>query len=64
MSRSIITNAILWASAIVAAAIMGAPSFLTILLLPSLAFVSLVIQRDEELKAERKAARIKRDQDR
>lgn len=61
MSRSIITNAILWASAIIAAAIMGAPSFLTFLLLPSLAFVSLVLQRDEERKAERKAARIKQD---
>lgn len=64
MSRSIITNAILWAAAVIAAAIMGAPSFLTLLLLPSLAFVSLVLQRDEELKAERKAARVKRDQDR
>ena len=38
-------NAILWAAAIVAAAILGAPAALTFVLLPSLAVVSLLVLR-------------------
>ena len=36
-----ITNAILWAAAIIASAILGAPTFLTLILLPILAFLSV-----------------------
>lgn len=44
MSRSnTIANAILWAAAIIASAILGAPTTLTVILLPSLATTSLVI---------------------
>ncbi len=40
-----IANAILWASAIVASAIVGAPTVLSIILLPTLATCSLVVMR-------------------
>jgi hypothetical protein len=39
------TNAILWAVAIVAAAILGAPATLVLVLLPSLAAVSVLVMR-------------------
>jgi hypothetical protein len=38
----ILTSSMLWASAIVASAIVGAPAFLTLIVLPSLATVSLL----------------------
>jgi hypothetical protein len=38
-------NAILWAAAIVAAAILGAPAMLVLVLLPSLAAVSVLVLR-------------------
>ena len=40
-----LANAILWAAAIVAAAILGAPAFLTLGLLPLLAATALVTTR-------------------
>ncbi|KAF0094531.1 MAG: hypothetical protein E1N59_1836 [Puniceicoccaceae bacterium 5H] len=40
--RVCIVNATLWAVAIIAAAIAGAPLYLTVLLLPLLAFISLL----------------------
>ena len=40
-----IANAILWASAIVASAIVGAPTVLSIILLPTLATCSLIVMR-------------------
>jgi hypothetical protein len=39
----LIANAVLWAAAIIAAAILGAPPVLTYALLPSLGFVSLLL---------------------
>ncbi len=45
--KSVLTNAILWAAAIVAAAILGAPGVLSWLLLPSLATMSLLLVRPE-----------------
>ncbi|MGH7238629.1 MAG: hypothetical protein ACREHG_01035 [Candidatus Saccharimonadales bacterium] len=39
----IIANAILWAAAIIASAIVGAPSTLTVIFLPALAVVFLLI---------------------
>jgi hypothetical protein len=41
------SNAILWATAILASAILGAPQFLTLLLLPSLAAMSLLMTRPQ-----------------
>jgi hypothetical protein len=38
-----LSNAILWASAIIAAAILNAPSIMTTVLLPSLAVASLIL---------------------
>ncbi len=44
MSRAnLIANAVLWAGAIIASAILDAPIFLTVVVLPSLAFVSLLL---------------------
>ena len=44
MSRAyLITNAILWAAAIVASALVGAPTVLSLIVLPSLAIVSLLL---------------------
>jgi hypothetical protein len=40
-----LANAVLWASAIVASAILGAPAMLSLLLLPSLAACALVVTR-------------------
>jgi hypothetical protein len=40
-----IANAILWASAIIASAILEAPTALTLILLPSLATFALVVTR-------------------
>ena len=40
-----VANAVLWASAIVASAIVGAPTVLSIILLPSLATCSLIVMR-------------------
>jgi ABC-type uncharacterized transport system involved in gliding motility auxiliary subunit len=39
----LIANAVLWAAAVVAAAIVGAPTVLTFVLLPSLGFVSVLL---------------------
>jgi hypothetical protein len=41
--KRFVANAILWASAIVASAIVGAPAVFTILLLPSLAGCALLV---------------------
>lgn len=41
MSRASILTSVLWAAAIIAAAILKAPTFLTIILLPMLGFSSL-----------------------
>ncbi len=44
MTRTaVIANSILWASAIVASALLRAPSFLTLVLLPLLATTSLLV---------------------
>ncbi len=40
-----LTQAMLWAAAILAAALVGAPTFLTLILLPSLASLSLLASR-------------------
>ncbi len=40
--RTDIVNGILWAGAIVAAAILGSPTFLTMIVLPSLAICSII----------------------
>ncbi len=46
MNREVvIANSILWAAAIVASAILHAPTFLTLVLLPSLATCSLILAR-------------------
>ncbi len=47
-----IANAILWASAIVASAILGAPAALTLVLLPSLATCALLVTRPKAPRAE------------
>ena len=41
--KHLIVNGILWAAAIIASAIVGAPTVLSIVLLPALAIVSLVV---------------------
>ena len=41
--KYVIANAVLWAAAIVAAAIVGAPTVLTLVLLPVLGIVSLLL---------------------
>jgi len=38
-----IANAVLWASAIVASAVVGAPAVLSVVLLPALAAISLLV---------------------
>jgi hypothetical protein len=43
--RDVIANSILWAAAIVASAILHAPLFLTLVILPTLATSSLVLAR-------------------
>jgi hypothetical protein len=43
MKSSAFANAVLWAAAIVAAAIVGAPGMLTLVLLPSLAVVAVLV---------------------
>lgn len=46
MNRQIyLANAVLWATAIVASAMLGAPTMLTLLALPSLATCALVVTR-------------------
>ena len=47
-----IANAVLWASAIIASAIVGAPSVLSIILLPSLATCSLLLTWPKRKRAE------------
>ncbi|MDQ6648019.1 MAG: hypothetical protein M3Y93_12470 [Pseudomonadota bacterium] len=39
------TNAILWTTAILASALLGAPAFLCLILLPSLAVISVLTER-------------------
>jgi hypothetical protein len=51
------SNAILWATAILASAIVGAPQFLTIVLLPSLAAMSLLLTKPERKPARCSAER-------
>ncbi len=41
--KHLIVNGILWAAAIFASAIVGAPTVLSVVLLPALAIVSLVV---------------------
>jgi len=41
--KHVIVNGILWAAAIIASAIVGAPTALAVVLLPALAIVSLVV---------------------
>jgi len=41
--KYLVGNAVLWAAAVVAAAIVGAPTVLTLILLPALGFVSLLL---------------------
>ena len=41
--KHLIVNGILWAAAIIASAIVGAPTVLSAVLLPALAIVSLVV---------------------
>ena len=43
--KIVIINSILWAAAIIASAILGAPTFLSIVLLPLLAIFSLLLTR-------------------
>ena len=43
--KYVVVNAILWASAIIASAILGAPYFMSVILLPSLATISLLVNR-------------------
>ena len=45
MKKLTLTNALLWAAAILAAAIGGAPVFLSLILLPCLATMSLLATR-------------------
>jgi len=46
MSRKlVISNAILWAAAIVASALVGSPPFFTTVLLPALAASALIVNR-------------------
>ena len=40
--KFVITNSILWATAIIASAIVGAPTVLSLVLLPGLALISIV----------------------
>lgn len=49
MNRNkILANSVLWAAAIVAAATAGAPSYLTLILLPSLSALSLLLSLPEK----------------
>jgi hypothetical protein len=50
-----IANGILWAAAILASALLGAPRVLSIILLPALAVCSLVITRPKSKDAERQS---------
>jgi len=45
--KHLIVNGILWAAAIIASAIVGAPTVLSVVLLPALAIVSLVVTRSK-----------------
>jgi len=40
-----VANSILWAAAILTSAILGAPAFLTLIILPMLGFMSVLNQR-------------------
>lgn len=43
--NTVLANSILWATAVVASAIAGAPDSLTLVMLPALAFASLLLAR-------------------
>ncbi len=43
--KHVVVNAVLWASAIIASAILRAPYFMSVILLPSLATISLLLNR-------------------
>ena len=44
--KPVLTHAMLWAAAIVASATVGAPGFLSLILLPCLATISLLVIRN------------------
>jgi hypothetical protein len=46
----LVANAILWGAAILASALLGAPRFLTLVLLPSLGTVALIVSRRESVR--------------
>ncbi|MBD8879864.1 MULTISPECIES: hypothetical protein [Rhodanobacter] len=46
--RYVLANAMLWAAAMLAAAVLKAPNFLTVLLLPMLATLSTLVARRPE----------------
>ncbi len=48
--KYIIANSVLWAAAIIAAAAVGAPAVLSIVLLPALASVSLLLTQGKTAK--------------
>jgi hypothetical protein len=62
MNRSLIlTNSILWAAVILASAILDAPVFLTLVLLPVAAMMSLLSMRLQDPKCIPVRVRAKRD---
>lgn len=52
LRKHFIPNAILWAAAIVASALVGAPPILSTVLLPSLAFSALIATRPNSRASE------------
>lgn len=52
-AKYFVANGILWAAAILASALLGAPNVLSFILLPALAVGSLVITRPKSKKAGR-----------
>lgn len=44
----LLTNALLWAAAIIASTVLGAPTFLTLILLPSLGMISVLFGRERQ----------------
>lgn len=55
-NRMTTANSVLWASAIIAAALVQAPTFLTLFLLPSLAVGAILAARNERRGLEPAAA--------
>lgn len=51
MTRKLfLANAVLWAAAILSAALLGAPQMLTVILLPTLAACALISNREEMVR--------------